>query len=248
MFLIYQDGSGNVTVSNREERGHNMPLPMGQNTSILLSGSGVKNGRMIAHVRYTHHGNLDPSGPSDRIMATKQGASLGSTDPNESIGIQDSHSIFSVDLAHALIASDTSPFDKTNDDENGNFERPESPSKPVAVLEQDSNPDKSLILAHGLVLNIIFVIISPVGSLFMPMLGRWYIHAGWQMIRFVAMWAGFGAGYIVSRRLEIFFDQARTHIGILSMSLFGIQPLLGFSIIYITVGRENVLTVGLGCS
>ncbi|KFA47806.1 hypothetical protein S40293_09057 [Stachybotrys chartarum IBT 40293] len=203
MFLMYEDGEGNVTVSNREGRGHTMPLLAEQDSTVLLDGSGVRDGRMIANIRYTNPGNFDVSDSSDWIMATRQGASLDSTDPNESIAVHDSHSTFSVNLAQALIPLDANPFTDMNDDGNGNSDGPAPPPDLGAVTEQDSNPSNNLILAHGVILTIVFVVVYPVGSLLMPMLGRWYIHASWQMIGFSAMWAGFGIGYVVSRRLDI---------------------------------------------
>ncbi|GJC80068.1 cellobiose dehydrogenase [Colletotrichum tofieldiae] len=50
MFLMYTDGNGNVTVSPRTARGHNMPT-LSQSTSLqLLAGSGIENGKMIANL------------------------------------------------------------------------------------------------------------------------------------------------------------------------------------------------------
>jgi hypothetical protein len=209
MFLMYEDGEGNVTVSNREGRGHTMPLLAEQDSTVLLDGSGVRDGRMIANIRYTNPGDFDLSGSSDWIMATRQGASLDSTDPNESIAVHDSHSAFSVDLAQALIPLDANPFIDLNDDGNGDSDEPAPPPGPGAVRTQDSNTNNDLILAHGVVLTIVFVVVYPVGSLLMPVLGRWYIHASWQMIGFSVMWAGFGIGYVVSRRLDIVGSQTK---------------------------------------
>lgn len=196
MFLMYEDGNGNVTISNREGEGHSMPRLADQDSIVLLSGSGVKDGQMVANIRYTNTGDFDPSGSSDWIMAKKQGTSLDSTDPNELISYHDSHSAFSVNLAQALVPLDANPFDETNSDEAA------PPPRPGAITEQDSNPT-NLILAHGVILTVVFIFIYPMGSLLMPLLGRWYIHAGWQMIGFLAMWAGFGLGYVVSQRLDI---------------------------------------------
>lgn len=203
MFLMYEDGRGNVTVSSREGKGHSMPLPAEQDSITLLDGSGVRDGQMIANVRYTNPGDFDLSGSSDWIMATKQGTSLDSTDPEESISQHDSHSAFSVDLSQALISLDANPFVETDVDGNESSDGASPPPQTGGVTEQDSNPNNDLILAHGVILTIVFVAVYPAGSLLMPLIGRWYIHASWQMIGFSAMWAGFGIGYVVSRRLDI---------------------------------------------
>jgi hypothetical protein len=194
MFLMYADGKGNVTVSNREGSGHTMPLPAEHDSIVLLDGSRVSDGRMTANVRYTNPEGFDFSGSSDWIMARREGPSLNSVDTSESIMQHDSYSAFSVNFAQALVSSDDNPFTEA-DGGNGNSDG--------AATEQDSNPNGDLVLAHGIILTIVFVAMYPVGSLLMPLLGRWYIHAGWQLIAFLAMWGGFGIGYVVSSNLGI---------------------------------------------
>uniref|UniRef100_A0A8H7NQA9 DOMON domain-containing protein n=1 Tax=Bionectria ochroleuca TaxID=29856 RepID=A0A8H7NQA9_BIOOC len=222
MFLVYEDGQGNVTVSNRNGKGHSMPLLGDQDRISLLDGSGVKDGRMIANVLYKNSGNLDPSGSSDWIMAKKQGVSLASVDPDESIAVHDSHSAFSINLAQASVPLDSNPFSENNDNRND-----VSGGDATGVIETNSNPNNNLILAHGVILTVVFVAVYPLGSLLMPWLGKWYTHAAWQMVGFLAMWAGFGIGYVVSSDLDIFFDQAHTRLGVVVVALLGMQPILG---------------------
>jgi hypothetical protein len=47
----------------------------------------------------------------------------------------------------------------------------------------------------------VFLIGYPVGSIMMPVLGNWLIHAGWQVFAFVGMWVGFALGYVLSSRI-----------------------------------------------
>lgn len=205
IFMMYEDGEGNVTVSNREGIGHTMPRPADQDSIVLLDGSGVKDGVMIANVRYTNTGDFDFSGTSDWITAKKEGSPLNSADPEESISQHDSHSSFSVNLAQALVSSDANPFIDTDANSDGS-EGPGTDAPPPdsgVVTEQDSNPNGNLILAHGVIMTIVFVAIYPLGSILMPLLGKWYIHASWQMIGFLLMWTGFGIGYVVSQRINI---------------------------------------------
>ena len=178
-----------------------MPLATEQESIVLLNGSGVEDGRMIANLLYTNPGDFGTSGSSDWIMAMKQGTPLDSTDPDESISQHDSYSDFSVDLAQALVASDVNPFAESNANGNGNGNPDDA--APGGVTKKDSSPNDNLILAHGVILTVVFVAIYPLGAILMRLFGKWYIHAGWQMIGFAAMWAGFGLGYVVSRRLEI---------------------------------------------
>ncbi|KAH7322526.1 hypothetical protein B0I35DRAFT_458824 [Stachybotrys elegans] len=259
MFVMYEDGEGNVTISNREGTGHVMPQPAEDINAVVLDGSGVIDDRMIANVRYSNTGDLDLSGSSSWIMATKAGPSLNSADQDETIEVHDSVWSFSVDLAQASVASDANPFTENNDGNDGpapDGEDGEDGNSGGAIVEQTGSPNDGLILAHGVILCIVFVGIWPVGSLLMPLLGKWYIHAAWQMVGFTAMWAGFALGYIVANRNNIFFDQTHTRLGIFVVSLIVLQPILGvlhhmqyrrqgkrgiFGHIHIWYGRATIL-------
>jgi hypothetical protein len=202
MFVMYEDGEGNVTVSHREGKGHTMPLALEHSGITLLSGSGIRDGNMVANVRYAQPDGIDLSGSSNWIMARKEGASLASTDADQSITVHDEHFAFNVDLSQALVSSGINPFETTDSD------GAEPPPSSGGVKEQDSNPSQQLILAHGIMMTVVFVAVYPLGSLLMPLLGKWYIHAGWQMVGFSAMWAAFGIGYVVSDRLGIVCPQS----------------------------------------
>ncbi|VUC20328.1 unnamed protein product [Clonostachys rosea] len=236
MFLMYEDGQGNVTVSNRNGKGHSTPLLGDQDSISLLDGSGVKDGRMIANVLYKNTGSLDLSGSSDWIMAQKQGTPLASVDPNESITVHDSHSAFKINLAQASVSQNVNPFSENNDGGNG-----VSNGDSTGVTETSSNPNSNLILAHGVILTVVFIALYPLGSLLMPWLGKWYIHGAWQMVGFLAMWAGFGIGYVVSSDLDIFFDQTHTRLGVFVIALLGMQPILGLlhHMQYLRQGRRG---------
>lgn len=54
MFIVYTDGSGNVTLSPRLGTGHTMPQFNSDAQVSLLEGSGVSNGKMVANVRCKH--------------------------------------------------------------------------------------------------------------------------------------------------------------------------------------------------
>ena len=198
MFLIFEDSNGNITLSERAGTGHSMPQPVQEDNLTLLSGSGIIDNEMVANIRYQASGNSDISEYNDWIMATKEGASLDSADPDESISIHDSHTAFTVNLSQATITSQNgNPFSESDGGESGS-----SPPS-GGVTEVDNNPNKRLILAHGIILTIVFTGMYPLGSIFMPLVGKWYFHASWQMIAFFVMWAGFGIGYVVSDRLDI---------------------------------------------
>lgn len=69
------------------------------------------------------------------------------------------------------------------------------------------SPDDVLIASHGIIMAAIFLVLYPIGALLMPLLSRWIVHAVWQTIAFVAMWAAFGIGYAVAQReSEVWLD------------------------------------------
>ena len=201
MFLIYQDGTGNVTLSTRAGKGEIMPLHVQQNNVHLLAGSGVKGGKMTANVVCKGCDGLDLSGVNNWIMAKKAGKSLSSTDENQAIDQHDSHASFNVDFTKASITTDANPFVASSS--SGHSSAVPPPSHTGGVTQVSSNPNDNLIFAHGIIMAVVFLAIYPLGSILMPLFGKWYLHVSWQMIGFLLMWAGFGIGYVVSHRLDI---------------------------------------------
>ncbi|KAH7323256.1 hypothetical protein B0I35DRAFT_427370 [Stachybotrys elegans] len=120
MFLIYQDGQGNVTVSHRQASGHSMPMPpqTGAAEMELLSGSGVQDGWMIANIRCDNCAtwkstmalNFTSAG-TPMFGAWMEGDSMDSTDPAARIGKHTGNvRIFDLDLASAQVATAGNPF------------------------------------------------------------------------------------------------------------------------------------------
>ena len=120
MFLVYQDGNGNVTLSHRQASGHTMPqVPTDSTVSTtLLEGSGVGNGFMVANFRcdncttWKRSQTLDfTSDGTPMIGAWSEGDSLDSTDVDESISKHTGQvRIFSLDLSTAQKSSAGNPF------------------------------------------------------------------------------------------------------------------------------------------
>ncbi|KAL2205170.1 CBD9-like protein [Sarocladium strictum] len=95
MFLIYQDGNGNVTLSHRQASGRVPPTVPANDvvTMTLLEGSGVSDGFMVANFRcdncttWKQSESLDfTSEGTPMVGAWSEGDSLDSTDVEESIG------------------------------------------------------------------------------------------------------------------------------------------------------------------
>ncbi|KAL6698639.1 CBD9-like protein [Trichoderma pleuroticola] len=240
MFIMYQDGNGNVTLSTRPGANHVMPTYKARNDVELLAGSGVVDGNMVANVKCGNCTNLDLTGQSNWISAWKSGDALDSTNPAAILTQHDSMTQFRVNLAQASISSDANPFVGSSSDNNNNGGSSGGSSGGSGDGDGDddggngavsgvitSSTNQTLASAHGILMSVIFVIMYPLGASLMPLLGKWYIHASWQTIAFLGMWAGLGLGVTVARNQNVFFDQAHSRLGIILVPLISLQPLFG---------------------
>lgn len=120
MFIMYQDGNGNVTLSHRQASGYTMPQVPADSpvTTTLLPGSGVSDGFMVANFRCdnctTWKGgeSLDfSSAGTPMVGAWQEGDSLDSTDVEARISKHTgSPRIFSLDLSTAIKSTAGNPF------------------------------------------------------------------------------------------------------------------------------------------
>ncbi|POR37821.1 Uncharacterized protein TPAR_01969 [Tolypocladium paradoxum] len=205
MFVVYQDGSGNVTLSTKKGHGHDMPQYSQVNGVRLLEGSGVSNNTMIANVQCGDLSGMDLTGSNSWISAWKTGSPLDSTDVGVYFNKHDGTDGFSVNFAQATISSDSNPFTNTSGIPVN------SGSGSGAVSGGGSGNNDGMVKAHGIIMTIVFLIGYPTGAFLMPVVGKWLIHAGWQVLAFAVMWIGFGIGKIAANR----YDQVSARVYIL---------------------------------
>lgn len=192
IFVIYQDGSGNVTLSTRTGTGHVMPQYSERSDVQLLAGSGVINKKMVANIRCGDCDGLKLGGTNSWIAAFREGNSLNSMDLQATIQQHDNKGSFSVNFAEATIESDSNPFvDSSSNDSSGGSR---------FDFNGSGDGDYTLVYSHGIVMSVVFLIGYPIGAVLMPLLGNWLVHAGWQVLGFLGMWAGFGIGYVIAGR------------------------------------------------
>ncbi|KAK7745437.1 hypothetical protein SLS53_002935 [Cytospora paraplurivora] len=240
IFLMYQDGNGNVTVSPRQATGHFEPQYEAATASKieLLSGSGVSGETMVANVRCSDcqtwsSGTLDVASTSAPwIGAWRKGSSLDSTSLSEDISVHDDHTQFELDLTQASVDTDDDPFvgteAATSDSGSG------STSSSVSV----KRPSKQVIWAHGLCMAIAFAILYPLGAALMPLFNKWYIHGGVQVVTWFLMWAAFGLGVVGAQQRDL--------LGTVVVTLLAIQPALGYlhHIHYLKNGSRGIISHG----
>ncbi|KAK3393630.1 hypothetical protein B0H63DRAFT_22343 [Podospora didyma] len=240
MFIMYQDGKGNVTVSPR--KGTNQTPPQLDTSSTaarltVLAGSGVQDGKIIANVRCSNceswsGGTISLMGTGTNwIAAWKQGSSLATTDKSQQITQHDAHDTFVLDLTKATVSTDANPFVSaqaggSGDDDTGN-DNPLSDNNGAGVVRL-AQPSARILAAHAIIMAVVMAILYPLGSLLMPLLGTWWLHAVWQIVTFCLMWAAFALGVKAAKDRDELFQQSHTILGTVVVCLMVIQPALGF--------------------
>lgn len=220
MFVLYQDGSGNVTLSTRKGHGHDMPEYSLVQGVKLLAGTGVSNKTMVANIQCDGLTNMDFSGSNHWIGAWKKGQSLDSANVRAFIEEHDGTDEFSVDFSKASISADQNPFTNSSSKQAG------SGSGNSAVSGGGGEDHSGTI--HGIIMSIVFLIGFPIGSVLMPLIGKWLVHAGWQIIVFAGMWVGFGIGKIAADRNGQWFNEPHVQLGLAICLLMILQPVLGW--------------------
>lgn len=117
MFIVYTDGSGNVTVSPRTGTGHFEPEFNSDAQITVLEGSGVdSSGSIIANIRCDSclswsGGSMDATDSSSSwIWAHASGSSLDTTDTSATIRQHSSEGSFSLDLTTGTGGTSANPF------------------------------------------------------------------------------------------------------------------------------------------
>ncbi|KAJ6438485.1 heterokaryon incompatibility protein (HET) domain-containing protein [Purpureocillium lavendulum] len=97
----------------------------------------------------------------------------------------------------------------------------------TVLARRSQVPIDTLVTAHGILMTLVFVAGYPIGAIISRFIHQWFIHAGWQLLVYCGMWAGFGVGIVASSRFDLFFTSPHTRLGVFVVPLLGIQPLLG---------------------
>ncbi|PCD25429.1 hypothetical protein AU210_014536 [Fusarium oxysporum f. sp. radicis-cucumerinum] len=214
MLVIYQDGSGNVTLSTRKGHGHDMPIYQAMSGIKLVEGSGVSNNTMVANIYWK---DASIQGTADWISAWKKGSALDTSDASSEFAEHDGTDSFSVDLSKAIVSGTSNPF------LNSSNTTPSDNSVSGGGGGEDHTGS-----AHGVIMAVVFLVGFPIGSVLMPLLGKWLIHASWQIIAFIGMWIGFGIGKVAADRDGDWFHETHVVLGTIVCVSMIVQPVLGW--------------------
>ncbi|CEI67553.1 hypothetical protein FVEN_g5648 [Fusarium venenatum] len=99
-----------------------------------------------------------------------------------------------------------------------------------ALVERGNGDNKTGTTGtiHGVIMSIVFLLGFPIGSLLMPLVRKWLIHASWQIIVFIGMCAGFGIGKIAADRSGDWISDPHVALGTFVCVLMVVQPILGW--------------------
>jgi hypothetical protein len=210
LFIMYQDGAGNVTISPRKGTFHTEPKLDTSSTAAeleLLEGSGVEGGVMTANVRCGNCESWDggkmglQSTGSNWIAAWRKGGSMGTTSRAAGLTQHDDTATFELDLTKAVVQTDGNPFvdgseSGTGDDKGGSSGQDgdgDDGDGGVTVVNAN-RPSATILAAHGVIMSLVFAVLYPLGALLMPILGTWWAHGAFQAVSWTLMWAAFGLG------------------------------------------------------
>lgn len=229
VFMIYQDGRGNVTLSPRHARGEVMPEFDSAIDAQLLSGSGVSNGIMRANIRCGNcsnwqGGNMDFTASSGGfIYARLSGPSLDSTDVEEGIRIHSMYGEFSWSFTSAVGGASINPFEDTTLTANTTISPPASGG--------GSNINAAAVLwCHGIFASAAFVLLFPLGGILIRVgnfPGLIWVHAGLQIFAWLLFVTAFGLGLYYGIKGD-YMMEAHPIIGIVLVAMLLFQPLLGW--------------------
>ncbi|KKK22513.1 hypothetical protein AOCH_001732 [Aspergillus ochraceoroseus] len=210
IFLLYTAASSqNVTLSPRVGMGHVMPKYNAEDQITLLAGSGVQNGIMTANVR-CETCRAAPSSTSSWIFAYKKGSSLNSDSVSEEISIHDSCGVTNVDLSNAISTS-ANPFLSYG------------ASSKATASSDDSGAGNDMLIAHGFIMGIAFVLLFPSFALANTLPIRnvaTRIHAPLQVFTMLLAVAGMGLGI---------------KLGIDNNNINDVHPILGLVVMSILI-------------
>ncbi|KAI9730043.1 MAG: hypothetical protein M1818_008312 [Claussenomyces sp. TS43310] len=231
IFVVYADGTGNVTISPRAGVGETMPLynPNAASGTTRLAGSGVRDGMMVANVRYTTAASTLQvnSSSSAWIGAWKSGTPLDTASPSTIINGHDAHAQYTLDLTKAVIALDSNPFLASN----STLGTLESGAAATGVKFRVSEI-KNFQGAHGIIMALVVVVLLPLGAMLIPTIGRVWLHAAVQLISLAGLIIGLGLGIYLAHMTDLLYRSAgttHTVFGTVIICLFILQPVLGLT-------------------
>ncbi|KAF3007668.1 hypothetical protein E8E13_009037 [Curvularia kusanoi] len=223
MFVMYADGTGNVTVSPRFSQGHRQPQ-LDQSLDVeLLGGSGIQNGIMTANIRCgncTRNGANFAAQSGQWIHARKSGQSMDTTDAQARIMMHDVQDGFTWTYPDAVGGASANPFATSNT----------VVSNSLGNSNGSSGGNSNILMAHGVLASLAFLVFFPLGAIIMR-IGRFngvlQAHIATQVLSWLLFVTAFGLGLYYGINGK-YMSQAHPIIGIVLLAMLVFQPFAGW--------------------
>ncbi|KAL4878231.1 hypothetical protein BJY04DRAFT_221380 [Aspergillus karnatakaensis] len=217
MFVLYSASPDNVTISPRTGTGHVPPRYNSQAQVSLLDGSGIQDGMMTANIQCD---SCQYSPSSSWIFAYKGGAPLNSNDVEADITFHDDFGGTGVELAN-FVSTSENPFLDYD---------PSSPSNQPSEVGGDATNGADMLIAHGVIMSLAFVVLFPSFGLLTALPVRGIIvkaHAPLQAITLLLAIAGMGLGIKLGTDNDL-MDDVHPILGLVVIGLLILfQPAMG---------------------
>lgn len=259
MFLIHSSAdASNVTLSARNTSGHVMPTHNDAADVVLIEGSGIYNGRMIANVKCANCNSWSTGSmslqddSSNWLYAYRQGAPINSDDKNAAISEHDNKGTFQWDLSRARGGSSLNPFTATATSTSN------STSSATGWGAMSAQAQDRFVQAHGALASIAFVAIFPIGGILVRLAsasGLAWIHGGLQIFGYTIFIAAAGLGIYIATSAD-YMHEPHAIIGVLLLIVLFFMPIIGvihhkmyarahkrtlWSYAHIFIGRTGIL-------
>jgi len=208
MFVVYTDGTGNVTVSPRNGIGHSEPSYDSAARVTLLGGSKADAQGVVANFRYeVAVGELGlESTSAPWIAGWIKGSALNTTNLQTTLRQHDATRTFSLDMKTADVGNLTNPFLATALAANstGGSTVVGAGDNGGVTVGQTQSTIESYRKAHGALMGVAWVVLLPLGAIIMRLgFTGWWVHAAVQGLGLAAIIAGFGVGYELSEATDL---------------------------------------------
>ncbi|KAK3702182.1 hypothetical protein LTR37_015014 [Vermiconidia calcicola] len=262
IFVIYSDGSGNVTLSARRGEGHFEPEHDTSANVSLLEGSGISNGRMVANVlcrncQQWQGGRADfTSMQGAWIHASRPGRSLRTMERDANLEQHEDNGAFVWDYGSAKGGGNVNPFVSRGEEPIVSTPPPDPAESDAEIVADTKVVSDALMTAHGTLAAITFLVLLPVGAMILrvPGIDIW-IHAGIQIFNYCCFIAAAGLGIYMAIQ-ERLSNHHHPLIGMVLLGVLFFQPVFGYlhhraykstqrrtlvSYIHVWVGRLAIL-------
>jgi len=159
IFIIYQDGSGNVTVSPRLGKGEFEPKYESTIQFELLGGSGIQNGLMTGNIKCSNcrswdGGSLDVSSTSQNFIWALGNQKVTSNSPSQSLNQHVQNGFYGLDLTQATGGGSQNPFASLNSTSSTSGSGSTGSSSSSNSIGSPMTKADKVLIAHGMILSL----------------------------------------------------------------------------------------------